>query len=325
MRMKPIFRTNESLYEMDVELSIIVPIYNVEPYLERCLQSILTQTFSHFELILVDDGSPDRCGEIIEEYAKKDSRVIATHQNNKGVSAARNAGLRIAKGRYIGFVDPDDWIDASMYEVLIGLMKETDSDIAVCPWRDCYPDGREVSHEVAIKHVMNQAEFCKEIFAIPRTVGGSNCNKVFKRNLIKSFFDETINVCEDNLFLCMYSTNIKKACYTTSVFYNAFVRAESELRANPAKATLGLKTRRRMIQIMTPIGTKARRKAEADYLDNCIRCMQLSADNQMSEYYSVAKVELINYMVLNLHHVVINNEIIWKTKILYLMRTIAHR
>lgn len=309
---------------MEVDLSIIVPIYNVERYIERCLESILTQSFSNFELILVDDGSPDRCGKIIDEYVKRDSRVIAIHQNNRGVSAARNAGLRRAKGNYIGFVDPDDWVDASMYEVLIGLLEATDSDIAVCPWRDCYPDGREVSHDATIKQVMNQAEFCNEIFAIPRSVGGSNCNKVFKRNLIKSFFDETISVCEDNLFLCMYCTNIKKACYTTSVFYNAFVRAESELRSNPAKATLGLKTRRRMIQIMTPIAKSVRKKAEADYLDNCIICLQLSVDNKMSEYYWIAKEELVTYIRHNLQRILLNNEIRWNTRILYILKTVMH-
>lgn len=310
---------------MKAELSIIVPIYKVEHYLVRCLESILKQSFTNYELILVDDGSPDRCGEIIDEFAERDSRIIAIHQNNQGVSAARNAGLRLARGKYIGFIDPDDWVDSSMYEVLINMMEETDSDLGICPWRDCFPDGRIVSHEVAIKQVMNQTEFCEEMFAIPRSVGGSNCNKVFKRDLIKSFFDETLSVCEDNLFLCMYSINIEKACYTTSVFYNAFVRAESELRANPAKAALGLKTRRKMIQIMTPIGKVAMRKAEADYLDNCIRCLQLSVENQVPEYYCIAKKELAAYIRHNLHRVVLNNKINWKTKILYLRKSVLQR
>ena len=307
---------------MEVDLSIIVPIYNVERYIERCLESILTQSFSNFELILVDDGSPDRCGEIIDEYVKRDSRVIAIHQNNRGVSAARNAGLRRAKGKYIGFVDPDDWVDHSMYEALIYLMEKTYSDLGICPWRDCYIDGREVSHAVEIKQVMNQAEFCEEMFAIPRSVGGSNCNKVFKRSLIKSLFDETINICEDNLFLCMYSTNIERACYTTAVFYNAFVRAESELRANPAKATLGLKTRRKMIQIMTPIAKSVRKKAEADYLDNCIRCLQLSVDNKMPEYYCVAKEEFATYVKHHMSSILFNREIIWKTRLFYLLKSV---
>ena len=100
-----------SSVETILELSIIVPIYNVERWLKRCLDSILTQTFNNFELILVDDGSPDKCSEIIEKYIRKDKRVVAIYQNNRGVSAARNAGLKIAQGEFIAFVDPDDWND----------------------------------------------------------------------------------------------------------------------------------------------------------------------------------------------------------------------
>ena len=90
------------------ELSIIVPVYKVEPYLPKCIDSILAQTFSDFELILIDDGSPDRCGEICDEYAARDDRVVVIHRENRGVSAARNAGLDAARGEYIGFVDSDD-------------------------------------------------------------------------------------------------------------------------------------------------------------------------------------------------------------------------
>ena len=92
------------------EVSIIVPIYNVEKYLPRCIESILAQTFTDFELILVDDGSPDRCGEICDYYKKKDKRVKVIHKENGGLSSARNAGINIAIGDYIGFVDSDDYI-----------------------------------------------------------------------------------------------------------------------------------------------------------------------------------------------------------------------
>lgn len=92
------------------EISVIVPVYKVEEYLPQCIDSILAQTFTDFELLLVDDGSPDRCGEICEEYAGKDMRIRVFHQQNSGVSAARNIGLQHAKGTYIVFVDSDDWV-----------------------------------------------------------------------------------------------------------------------------------------------------------------------------------------------------------------------
>ena len=100
-------------------LSVIVPVYNVETFLPACIDSILSQTFRDLELILIDDGSPDACGRICDKYAEKDTRVRVIHQENRGVSAARNAGLQIASGEYIGFVDPDDWITPEMYAMLL--------------------------------------------------------------------------------------------------------------------------------------------------------------------------------------------------------------
>lgn len=113
-------------------ISVIVPIYKVEPYLRQCVDSILGQTYQNIEVLLIDDGSPDRCGEICDEYAEKDDRVRVFHTENRGLSAARNLGLREAKGEYIGFVDSDDWIELDMYEVLLRRMQETEADIGAC-------------------------------------------------------------------------------------------------------------------------------------------------------------------------------------------------
>ena len=97
-------------------LSVIVPVYKVEKYIHKCVDSILNQTFTDFELILVDDGSPDNCGRICDEYAEKDSRVRVIHKKNGGVSDARNVGVVESKGDYISFVDPDDWIETNALE-----------------------------------------------------------------------------------------------------------------------------------------------------------------------------------------------------------------
>lgn len=113
-------------------ISIIVPVYKVEPYLRQCVDSILNQTYRDIEVLLIDDGSPDRCGEICDEYEMQDERVRVFHTENRGLSAARNLGLAEAKGEYIGFVDSDDWIEPDMYEVLLRRMRETGADIGVC-------------------------------------------------------------------------------------------------------------------------------------------------------------------------------------------------
>jgi glycosyltransferase involved in cell wall biosynthesis len=117
---------------MNPKISIIVPVYKVEPYIRKCVDSILAQTLTDFELILVDDGSPDNCGEICGNYAKKDYRVKVIHKDNGGLSSARNAGLDIAKGDFIGFVDSDDWIEPDMYELLYDMCIKNKCEIANC-------------------------------------------------------------------------------------------------------------------------------------------------------------------------------------------------
>ena len=115
-------------------LSIIVPVYKVENYLQKCIDSILAQTFTDFELILVDDGSPDGCPALCDAAAAKDARVRVIHQKNGGLSAARNAGLDVARGAWIGFVDSDDYIAPEMYEKLYRAVQSTGADLALCDY-----------------------------------------------------------------------------------------------------------------------------------------------------------------------------------------------
>lgn len=114
------------------KVSVIVPIFNVEPYLDQCIQSLLSQTFHDIEIILVDDGSPDGCPGMCDTYAIHDSRVRVVHQVNQGVSAARNVGMDMAAGEWISFVDPDDWVESNMVEELLTCAENNNSDICMC-------------------------------------------------------------------------------------------------------------------------------------------------------------------------------------------------
>ena len=118
--------------EQDYLISIIIPVYNVEKYLRKCLDSIINQTYKKLEIILIDDGSTDNSGKICEEYAKKDDRIIVIHKENAGVSSARNRGIELANGKYIGFIDSDDWIEENMYETLYQNLLQFDVDISMC-------------------------------------------------------------------------------------------------------------------------------------------------------------------------------------------------
>lgn len=122
------------------KVSIIVPIYNVEKYLDRCMQSLLNQTLNDIEIILVDDGSPDNCPILCDEYATKDSRIKVVHKQNAGLGYARNSGLGVAVGEYVAFVDSDDFVDLRMYEILYNKAKNTNSDVVYCGFNRYYSD-----------------------------------------------------------------------------------------------------------------------------------------------------------------------------------------
>lgn len=124
------------------KISVIIPVYKVEPYLRKCLDSIVNQTYRNLEIILVDDGSPDNCGAICDEYAARDERIQVIHKPNGGVSSARNVGLAAATGEWLGWVDSDDWIEADMYEVLLKGAKKYGADIAVCSRMEIFKNER---------------------------------------------------------------------------------------------------------------------------------------------------------------------------------------
>lgn len=126
------------MVEDKILISIITPVYNVEKYLPQCIDSVIAQTFSDWELILVDDGSTDRSGAICDEYAAKDSRIRVLHKENSGQADSRNIALRMARADLIGYVDSDDWIEPDMYEVLYRAMTETGADISVCGYFTSY-------------------------------------------------------------------------------------------------------------------------------------------------------------------------------------------
>lgn len=121
-------------------ISIIVPIYKVEKYLEKCVMSIIDQTYQNLEIILVDDGSPDRCGEICEEFAKQDSRIVVLHKKNGGLSDARNAGIEVATGEYFFFVDSDDYIHPQMIEILYQGIKKNKAELSICQFQNVAED-----------------------------------------------------------------------------------------------------------------------------------------------------------------------------------------
>ncbi|MDR3572606.1 MAG: glycosyltransferase [Anaerolineaceae bacterium] len=165
---------------MRPKISVIVPVYNVERYLGRCLDSILGQSFPDFELIVVDDGSADNSGHLCNEYAKGDHRIKVIHKENAGLSSARNAGLDAARGEYIAFVDSDDWIEPDMLELLYRECTKNQLDIAVCGINFCYSGGTSKPYSGELVYlVLDNSRALSEMWA-KSTFTESLCNKLFK-------------------------------------------------------------------------------------------------------------------------------------------------
>ncbi|MCC4122244.1 glycosyltransferase [Enterococcus faecalis] len=163
------------------KISIIVPVYNVEKYLEKCVRSILAQTFTDFELILVDDGSPDSSGAMCDQFAEKDQRVKVIHKENGGLSDARNAGIELATGEYLGFVDSDDYIADDMYELLYTNIVKEDADLSICGIYDVY-EGKEPIVKSLIQGTFSREEALLLILQ-GNIISVHAVNKLYKRKL----------------------------------------------------------------------------------------------------------------------------------------------
>ncbi|MBD5397981.1 glycosyltransferase [bacterium] len=199
-----------------VKVSIIIPVYKVEKYIHNCMGTILSQTLKDIEVILVDDGSPDNCGKICDDYAKQDSRVKVIHQTNGRQGKARNNGALIAKGEYIGFVDSDDWIFPDMYRELYEKAKKTDADIVMCDYSRCRFVGDKISKKSKIDKVFLE----KEVFDV------GTLSNIPSR---KSFF--CVAVCWNKIFKRdFYLKNIKfpenMIFEDTPVMFSAFMKAK---------------------------------------------------------------------------------------------------
>ena len=216
------------------KISIIIPVYKAENYLHRCVDSILAQTFTDFEILLVDDGSPDKSGMICDEYATIDNRVRVVHKENGGVSSARNVGLDLAIGEYIWFVDSDDWIESNALEILLKGGSNTD----VCFFLlKPYPEGRLPFSFDSILIDQQQVYFsgiksCGKTIAMIEQCGGFGwtCNKLFKSNIIHKHnlrFDHRFAIQEDHLFTLSYVIHIESISVLADAPYNYFMQEGS--------------------------------------------------------------------------------------------------
>lgn len=216
------------------KLSIIVPAYNIENYLGRCLDSILEQTYTDYECILVDDGSIDGTKEICDEYAKKDSRIIVIHQENGGLSSARNKALGVANGELVMFVDGDDYLMPMFAERMIELIDVQDADIAKCDYYKGYIDAEEFPIEVSC---YDGQEFTRKI--LTDEIGSQLWQYIFKRQLWQGIVSPRGRQAQDMMILHEVTHRAKKIVVTNERLYFYFIDRADSTSNLPAKKAKG--------------------------------------------------------------------------------------
>ena len=206
------------------KISIIIPVYNVERYLPRCLDSVLAQTFADFELLLIDDGSPDRSPAICDQYAAKDPRIQVFHKPNGGVSSARNLGIDHAQGSFIAFIDADDYIEPNFLEEMLNAMNRYNADLVCC---GVYEGEKNDGSYAYIRKTDKDKKFTRNEMLIemlaPDSCGSAPFNKLYKASIIKSNqirFPEDMKYWEDSCFVIKYTSHCAQTAYISNVLYH---------------------------------------------------------------------------------------------------------
>lgn len=242
---------------MNEKVSIIVPVYNGEKYITRCIESILEQTYLNIEIIIVNDGSADNTEKIIKDLAQKDQRIKIYSNENKGVSYSRNFGLNNASGEYICFVDSDDWIEKDMIQDLLETMKKHECEIVRCSYAVNKSNGTMINYTEEDKLYSTKQEIKELLYEI---VGGKipsfSVLLLIKKDIILEKFDESIPFMEDTIFLIGLLKNVKKIYFTSKVFYHYF--------DNDNSATKSIKNIEKNIESLLNVNKKMKEKLKDD-------------------------------------------------------------
>ncbi len=297
-------------------ISLVVPIYNSEKYLAKCLASIQSQSYTDLEVILVNDGSTDSSEQICEDFAKGDERFIVVSKVNGGVSSARNVGLNMATGSYIGFIDADDYIDQDMIANYARLYMQFKPDIIMCGIFKETANGtllnkrskvdciEQLSANDALKRVLNKDEF-----------HGYACNKLFSIRLLREnqiFFDEDIHICEDMLFCCQCFVIAKSIVYDKARYYHYVFHGSNNSASFNSKALTALDAYEQIITLLQKEKLGNMSGFVTSYVQTNISLLMqsISSEKLGPEYYTL-KNNLLQFNASDMSS--------WKIKIAYFL------
>lgn len=215
------------LSESEHKISIIVPAFNIAEYLPRCLESIINQTYSNLEIIIISDGSTDGTNDVIKKFSEIDKRIVPVFKTNSGVSDTRNKGLEIASGDYIGFVDGDDYIEPEMYECLLNNLLENDADISHCGYQMIFPSRVDYYYNTGKKIIQDNKKGIVDLI-VGEYIEPSPCVKLYRREILHNLrMPQNIRINEDVLFNFRAFCNSKKSVYEDKPFYHYILRKGS--------------------------------------------------------------------------------------------------
>ena len=218
---------------MEYLLSIIIPIYNVEKYLEKCIKSIINQTYRNLEIILINDGSIDESAKICGKYKEQDNRIIFINKKNGGAASAKNEGLKVAKGDYIAFVDSDDFIEPDMIEYMVNTIKKYNSDIIQCKLIDYYTDTVTFNQESVSEKIVKTKDFL--YLSLKHWENNLFCNKLFKREVIKNIFFKEGRCIDDEFFTYKCIINSKNIVISNKIVYNYRMRKSGVMKSESSQ------------------------------------------------------------------------------------------
>ena len=223
---------------MDKKISVIVPVYNVEHYVGPCLDSLLAQTYSNLEILVVDDGSTDHSGIICDKYAEKDSRIRVVHQVNGGAANAKNTALRLATGELLAFADSDDLVEPDAYAYMVAQLEKYDADVVQCGFYNLYTDHKQLHTDSAETCIYNTAEYLKR-YTVDWTCG-LLWDKLYHRRLFDGIFFEEGHKIDDEFFTYRGIMNAEKIVYLPTPVYNYRMRKSSVMSSKSSKEQIVL-------------------------------------------------------------------------------------
>ncbi|WP_370839403.1 glycosyltransferase family 2 protein [Intestinibacter bartlettii] len=276
---------------MEYLLSIIIPIYNVEKYLEKCIKSIINQTYRNLEIILINDGSIDESAKICGKYKEQDNRIIFINKKNGGAASAKNEGLKVAKGDYIAFVDSDDFIEPDMIEYMVNTIKKYNSDIIQCSFINIYKNTEKFKQDKIVEQRISSKDFL-ELF-LTKWDSSLFWNKLFKREVIENVFFKEGRCIDDEFFTYKCVINSKSIVTSNKIVYNYRMRKSGVMKSESSQKQI-LKDRVDYLHERYELVRKIYKDLDKSFLEHLLTYYLIIS----KEYYVDEK--LLDYMKDNL-------------------------